>query len=259
MARIKFKYIEAFYKTEWQELLHTFHVKDRMSSFEISEKIQRDTGIEYTYRQIQNWLRKFEILRTHGEALKNRVLTGRMDYSRRKLDYQGRFIDYGARDKGYGYLWAVGLKTILRNKGDTKRLAEALGLDGSDVSDWKNLRHRVSIEYQDRICAYLGMDKTQVFAEVKIGSYPKQRGTGYIFDHRKRLIKKGYKYGPGLKESMYEKGISICDLADKLAKPRTSVSRWISGALISPVDQERVKNILGISKDMIFCKRRPKN
>ena len=124
MAVIKFKYIEAFYKTDWEELLRSFRVKDRMSSFEIAEKIQRDTGIDYTYRQIQNWLKKFDILRTHGEALKNRVLTGRMDYSRRKLDYQGRFIDYAARDKIQGYLWATGLNVLLRNRGATKRMSE---------------------------------------------------------------------------------------------------------------------------------------
>jgi hypothetical protein len=255
MARIKFKYIESFYNMEWEELISAFHLKDRMSSFEIAEKIRQDTGIEYTYRQVQKWLKKFGILRSHGEALKNRVLTGRMDYSKRKTDYQGVFIDYDSRDRARGYLWANGLSGMLKNKGDTTRLAHALGLTVGDVSDWKLLRHRVSVDYQEKICAYFGLDKTRIFSETKAFNYPKKSGKGV--NQRKRFIQKGYRYAKGLKDVLYLRGISMTDLAEKLNKPLESISKWLSrGGLISPVDQERIKNILGMPCEEVFSKRR---
>lgn len=255
MAKIKFKDIEAFYRTDWKELLSTFHLKDRLSSFEIAERIQQDVGIEYTSRAIRKWLKKFGILRSHEEALKNRVLTGRMDYSQRKLDYFGRFIDYAARDRARGYLWGIGLKGLLRKKGDTIRLARTVGVGLGLVCSWKYLRHRVSVEYQERICAYFGIDRLRIFSEVKTTDFPKQGSYG-ISNQSKRLVKNGYLYAPGLKETMYAKGISIQDLCDRLNKPQASVSGWLAGRLVSPVDQERIKRILGDPCDKVFSKRR---
>ena len=249
---MKYHDIEAFYRMEWKRLLRKFYVIQKMSSYEIAEKIRQDVRIDYTYRAVQLWLVKFGFIRNHVKALKNRVLTGRMDYSQRKFDYNGRFIDYGLRDRGRGYLWAIGLRRLLRNKGDTTRLANALGFpDLGSVSDWKNLRHKVSPGYQELICSCFGIDPNQIFSEVATFTVPKL-GVGGLIDHKTRLIQQGYRYATNPREIMYKKRISINNLANRLGKPRTSISRWIHGVLVSPVEQCRVENILRVSKDKIF-------
>lgn len=251
MARIKSKYIEGFYRTGWEELLKTLYLKDGMSSYEIAERIHQDTGIEYTSRAVRKWLLKLGILRDHAEALKNRVLTGRMDYAKRKTDYKGIFIDYGAMWRQRGLLWAAGLKDLLKNKGDTKRLAGAIGADPTEVSCWKYLRRRVSFEYQEKICSYFGFEKSKIFSETKNLEYPKFF-VGKGVDQRKWFIKRGYCYAPELKAALYAKGRSLSDLAQDLNKPMHTISKWCSGGLISPADQERIKRFLKDPCDKVF-------
>ncbi|MDD5196087.1 MAG: helix-turn-helix transcriptional regulator [Candidatus Omnitrophica bacterium] len=248
----KYKDIEAFYRIEWKKLLRKFYLIKRMSSYEIAEKIQDDMGMNYTYRAVELWLEKFGFIRTHAEALKNSLLMGRKDYSNRKIDYEVRFVDYAARDKKRGYLWAIGLKKLLTNKGDTLSLARALGSENIDISDWKNLRHRVSPEYQEKICAYFGFNKLQIFSENKVFDIPKiYFGSG--INKKYKLREQGYRYATNLKKIIYGKHLSINDLADKLGKPYTSVSRWISGKhLVAPTEQARIENILRVSADQIF-------
>lgn len=53
---LKYKEIEAFYKTEWRKLLRKFYILQRMSSYEIAERLQLDMGIAYTYRAVELWL-----------------------------------------------------------------------------------------------------------------------------------------------------------------------------------------------------------
>lgn len=254
---VKYKEIEAFYKIEWRKLLRKFYVLQRMSSYEIAERIQQDTGINYTYRAVELWLVRFGFIRNHVEALRNRVLTGRMDYSRRKLDYESRFIDYYSRDKERGYLWAIGLRTLLKNKGDVKRIAKILGCSYDSVSSWKNLRCRVSPEYQEKICAYFGLDKEKIFSEIKTFDV-RQYFEGKKINQKQRLINQGYRYAEHLREVMYQRGITVGELAEKLGKPYVSVSRWISGKhLVSPIEQQRVASILKVSIDTIFKSNLP--
>jgi hypothetical protein len=224
-----------------------------MSSYEIAERLQTDMGIDYTYRAVELWLVKFGFMRSHAKALRNRVLTRRMDYSQRKLDYETRSIDYYSRDKEIGYLWAIGLRVLLKNKGDTTRLAKALGCgDISSVSAWKNLRRRVTPEYQEKICVYFGVDKGKIFSENKTFDIEKLN-TGNKVNHKTRLRNQGYKYATHLQGIMYKKRISIGELGEKMNKPRISISRWISGKhLVSPVDQGRVANILRATEGKIF-------
>ena len=250
---VKYKEIEVFYRIEWSKLLRKFYVLQKMSSYEIAERIKLDTGIDYTYRAIQKWLVKFGFIRSHDKALKNRVLTGRMDYSQRALDYKSRSIDYYSRDKDRGYLWAIGLKKMLKNKGDTTRLAKALGNnDIGSVSNWKNLRYRVTPEYQEKICAYFGLAKEQIFSEIK--TFDVRKATiEHRVDHKTRLINQGYKYATCLRKVMYKKRFSVNDLAKKLGKPYVSISRWLSeNHLVSPADQQKVIDTLQIPSDQIF-------
>lgn len=251
----KYQWIEASYGKDWKTILQDFHLKCRMSSYEISEKILADTGIDYSYRQVQRWLDKFGILRHRAEALKNRVMTGRMDYAKRKLDYEGRFIDYDARDRTRNYLWAVGLSKLLPSFEDIIRLAKALGCSREMIYLWKNLRHRVSSEYQDRICSYFGLDRLMIFSDKKTFDVPKKQ-IKCNTNGKKRLMANGYRYATHLQDIMYQKDISISDLAEKLNKPYPSISRWIRGLhLVSPTDQARVERILKVSADRIFSPR----
>lgn len=257
MGVIKWKEIEDLYYKTMKEILKEFHVKGRMSSYEIAEKIERDTGIPYSYRQIQRWLKKYGLLRTHSQALRHRVLTGRMDYSKRKLDYAGRYIDYDARDKARGYKWAIGLKRRLRHRGDTLRLARSLGGEDIDVSDWQNLRYRVSPEYQEKVCAYFGVDNNEIFSYTKTRDVPKNRDKYRKHNHRKPLIRRGYLYATNLEDKMYAIGVTKQELADRLNKPLPSISRWAKGdKLVSPTEQARVENILRIPAKLIFTLKR---
>lgn len=249
----KFKEIEAFYKISWQKLLRKLHLIQRMSCPQISEKFQQDMGIDYTSRAVQRWLKKFSYLRQHDEALRNRVITGRMDYSQRQLDYEARHIDYAGREKKKGNLWASGLAKLLRNKGDTSRLSKTLGQsDGSEISAWKNLRRKVSPEYQEKICAYFGLDKEAIFTENKSFDIPIKITKSHI-NQKAFLRKQGYRYAANLKKLLYKRRLTLSDLADKLEKPIASMSKWASKkGLVSPVDQQRVEKILRYSNQEIF-------
>lgn len=248
----KYHEIEAFYKMEWRKLLRKFYVLKQMSSYEIAERISFDTGIDYTYRAVELWLAKLGFIRTHEKALRNRVLTGRMDYSRRKYVYSERYIDYYSRDKERGYLWAIGLRNLLKNKGDTVRLAKALGCCLKSASSWKNLRQRVTPEYQGRICAYFGVEKEKIFSEIKTFDVEKMKG-GKVTNMKVVLRNMGYRKVTHLRELMYKKRVTINELGDKMNLPRTSISRWLTKKhLVSPVNQQRIANILKISPDKIF-------
>ena len=114
----KFRDVEALYNRDWKDLLRDWYIKSKMSSYEICEKIEKETGVIFSDRHLRRWLSKFDLIRNHAESLKNRVMTGRMDYSKRNLDFQTRYIDYDARDKQRGYRWAVGLQRLLLSLGE---------------------------------------------------------------------------------------------------------------------------------------------
>lgn len=127
-----------------------------------------------------------------------------------------------------------------------------MGSENIDVSDWKNLRRRVSSEYQEKICSYFSLDKSHIFSEIKTFEIPKMY-IGAGINRRECLIRKGYRYATHLKNIMYEGGISITDLAIRLNKQRVSISRWISGIrMVSPEDQQRIANILQVPSHRIF-------
>lgn len=236
-------------------IVYLYHCEG-MSADEIKEKFG-DFFINHRAKSLSrrgtlNVIRKYNLSRSQEDSMFHRAAKGRMHYESRSL--KNRVVDYVARDKERGYLWANGLSGFLIKKGDISAYAIKIGCDVKSLSAWKNLRHRVSIEYQKKICNVLKIDSKKIFSEIKAKEVPKLF-VGAAVDHRKPLIERGYRYATYLKEKLYQKGISTVELAKMLGKPQPSVSRWGRGLnLVSPKEQDRVAKILELSKSDIFTK-----
>jgi hypothetical protein len=237
MAVVKYIHIARFYGRNWRDLLYDFYVNHKKSSYEICEKIRKDTNLIYSDRNLRRWLKRFGYIRLHSKAMKNRVLMGRMDYVKRR--------------KPKRYRWAVGLRVLLISQEDEIKLADAVEATPIQVSKWKDLKTRVPPDYQDKISNYLGLKASVVFLD---GSSVKPRGL--TIGQKQLMVSRGYQYAANLKRILYENGVSLTELADKLGKYHPTVSRWVSGHhLVSPIEQARISEILGLSVDAIFSKQ----
>src|SRR3989338_7963401 len=190
---VKYEAIELFYGKEWGKLLHDMYTVMRMSAIEIAEKFFRDTRIDYSSRQVTRWLQRLGLIRSHKEAMRNRVTTRRMDYDYRKFDYNTRYIDYFYRDKKRGLKWAVGLMQLTKPEGAVKRLAQAIGCSTASIYSWRNLTRRVSSHYQEQILIYFQEERSTVFSDVCFIETLKKIPSNRNF-MKKKYIRRGYRY-----------------------------------------------------------------
>lgn len=92
---------EIYAKThEFPEVfLARLHHDERMTAPAIKEHLAEKYQIEIGNRHLTLIMRDMGILNTNLEALRKRIVTGRMDYSKRKINYKKRKIDYTRRER----------------------------------------------------------------------------------------------------------------------------------------------------------------
>lgn len=257
VSKNRYLEIEDFYNRDLRSLLKEWYVQEKMSSYEISEKILKEAGITFADRQLRRWLNKFGFCRTHAQSLRNRVITGRMDFQKRK-PMKERFIDYDKRDYGKrGELWAIHLKDLMAATLYTNRsLAAEIGCHEDMVSYWKNKRHKVSQYYQQRILEVFQVAKEEIFSVQKGGEIPRL-GQGTSWDVRGKLMGLGWRnFLPNIKAILYkqaEKTIQDIAKALDLEATRPHVSdAFNSKKLVSPRHQAEIARIFKMPVGQLF-------
>ena len=258
MNKNKYCEIENAYNRDMRSLLAEWYVQGKMSSYEICEKIEKETGLAFSDRQLRRWLNKLGFCRTHTQSLRNRVITGRMDYGKRKPMTE-RFIDYDKRDyEKRGQLWAIHLKDFMAATLYTNiRMAAELGCDESMVGYWKNKRHKVSKIYQEKILDVFRVSSEEIFSLQK-GEIVPRLGPGAPGNNIKgRLIGLGWRnFQPDIKSVLYgrtEQTIQDVAKALGLEGTRPHVSKaFNSKKLVSPRHQLEISAIFKMPVGQLF-------
>jgi hypothetical protein len=86
--------LELRFNKPFEEIAKEWHITRKLSAIAMQELLLNEYKMYISSRDMQRWLGKLGIIRSHIKALRNRVVTGRMDYSKRNIDYSKRAIDY---------------------------------------------------------------------------------------------------------------------------------------------------------------------
>lgn len=81
------------------DLLKRLHKIDGLTAPAVKELLFNKYQIYIHIRHLNRIMREMGILDTHSEALRKRVVSGRMDFTKRHIDYSTRKIDYKLRYK----------------------------------------------------------------------------------------------------------------------------------------------------------------
>ncbi|HUT29951.1 MAG TPA: hypothetical protein VMX13_09175 [Sedimentisphaerales bacterium] len=76
-----------FYK-----IIKNWYVRRRMSADEIHELLVAKYLLYISKRDLRRWLNELGLMRPFVQAMRNRVVTGRMDYSKREIAYRKRKV-----------------------------------------------------------------------------------------------------------------------------------------------------------------------
>jgi len=86
--------LELRFNKPFKEIAKEWHNTRRLSAIAMQELLRTEYKMNISSRDMQRWLGKLGIIRSHIKAVRNRVAMGRMNYSKRKIDYSKRVIDY---------------------------------------------------------------------------------------------------------------------------------------------------------------------
>lgn len=91
--------IKAKTGTNAYDLLNKIHNVKLMTAPAICEYLYDKFQITIPHRHLTLIMRDWGILNSNVVALRKRVITGRMNYKKRKIDYENRIIDYKLRER----------------------------------------------------------------------------------------------------------------------------------------------------------------
>ncbi len=74
--------------------IENWYINERMSAKEIAEQIENKYKKPISRQTVHFFIKKNFSTRRHSESMRNRVVTGRMNYKDLKIDYDKREIDY---------------------------------------------------------------------------------------------------------------------------------------------------------------------
>jgi len=86
--------LELRFNQPFEEIAKEWHITQKLSAIAMHERLLSEYKMQISARDMQRWLGELGIIRSHIKALRNRVVTGRMNYSERNTDYSKRAIDY---------------------------------------------------------------------------------------------------------------------------------------------------------------------
>lgn len=86
--------LELRFNKPFEKIAREWHITQKLSAIAIQELLSDEYKMYISARDTQRWLGEMGIIRSHIKALRNRVVTGRMNYSARSIDYSKRIIDY---------------------------------------------------------------------------------------------------------------------------------------------------------------------
>jgi len=86
--------LELRFNKPFEEIAREWHITRKLSAIAMQELLIAEYKMYISPRDMQRWLGKLGIIRSHIKSLRNRVVTGRMDFSTRNTDYTKRVIDY---------------------------------------------------------------------------------------------------------------------------------------------------------------------
>ena len=86
--------LELRFNKPFEKIAKEWHISRKLSAIAMQELLLTEYKMHISARDMQRWLGKLGIIRSHIKALRNRVVMGRMKYSERNIDYSKRVIDY---------------------------------------------------------------------------------------------------------------------------------------------------------------------
>ena len=104
MKRLRYKReairyeLELRHKKPFYTIMKDWYVTRRMSSIEIQQLLQNQYRFRISSREITRWLNELGLMRSFVQAMRNRVVTGRMDYSQREISLRTRKTKRQSKD-----------------------------------------------------------------------------------------------------------------------------------------------------------------
>ncbi len=154
----KFDSIKHSYSKDVYDFMSYYYLKKQMSTGEIRDMIYKDCVINIDPRYVRLWL-QIAGIKSRG-AHERYVLA----IKKKRMNYERRVFDYKARAVREGYLWATGLKKLLKKKGSIIKLAKTIGCTEESVNKWKQLKGRVSPAFHEKLCKYFKCRSNKLFS-----------------------------------------------------------------------------------------------